>query len=117
MTLLFDVIAQVAALVLRLVFALVAAGLALGVLLVGLVAVLFMLLRALLTGRKPMPYLVWQRYRETSRASRARWTGRARRHATPADDVTDVEASPLHPPPRLGDADITDVQPRDLPPH
>ncbi len=127
MTLLFDLIGQVAALLLRLMFTLVAAAFALGVLLIGLVVVLFMLLRALLTGRKPMPFMVWQRYREASRASRARWTNRARSPwAQPAadDDVTDVDASPVHPStqparPRLAPADtneITDVQARDIPP-
>jgi hypothetical protein len=56
----------------------------LSLLFAGLLAVVFMLLRALLTGRKPAPVMVWQRYREASRASSAaRWTEPRRDRSRP----------------------------------
>jgi hypothetical protein len=74
MSLITDFVGRIVALALRLVFGLAAAVFALSLLFAGLLAVVFMVLRALLTGRKPAPVMVWQRYREASRASSARWT-------------------------------------------
>ncbi len=105
MSLISDFIGRVVSLALRLVFGLAAAVFAVSLLFAGLVAVVFMLLRALLTGRKPAPVMVWQRYREASKASSARWTNRATSPATPA-------ARGARPTP----ADVVDVTPRDIPP-
>jgi hypothetical protein len=49
--------------------------------------------------------MVWQRYREASRASSTRWTGRATPAVTPA--AMGVRSTP---------ADVVDVTPRDIPP-
>ena len=105
MSLISDFIGGLVSLALRLVFGLAAAVFALSLLFAGLLAVVFMLLRALLTGRKPAPIMVWQRYRDASRASSARWTGRAASAANPA--AKGVRAVP---------ADVVDVTPRDIPP-
>jgi hypothetical protein len=105
MSLISDFIGRIVSLALRLVFGLAAAVFALSLLFAGLVAVVFMLLRALLTGRRPAPVMVWQHYREASRASSARWTSRS---ATAADPVAKgVRAVP---------ADVVDVTPRDITP-
>jgi ornithine cyclodeaminase/alanine dehydrogenase-like protein (mu-crystallin family) len=105
MLLISDFIGRVVSLALRLVFGLAAAVFAVSLLFAGLVAVAFMLLRALLTGRKPAPVMVWQRYREASRASSARWTARA----TPSDTPAQKGA-------RAVPADVVDVIPRDITP-
>lgn len=105
MSLISDFIVRIASFALRLVFGLAAAVFAVSLLVAGLVAVVFMLLRALLTGHKPAPVMVWQRYREASRASSARWTDRATPSATPA--ARGVRSTP---------ADVVDVTPRDIPP-
>ena len=105
MSLIFDLVGRIVSLVLRLVFGLAAAVFALSLLFAGLLAVVFMLLRALLTGRKPAPVMVWQRYRQASQASRARWTNRAAPAAAPS-------AKGLRPAP----ADVVDVTPRDVTP-
>jgi hypothetical protein len=103
MSLISDFIGSLVSLALRLVFGLAAAVFALSLLFAGLLAVVFMLLRALITGRKPAPFMVWQRYRDASRASSARWTGRA---------ATDPAAKGV----RAVPADVVDVIPRDIPP-
>ncbi len=103
MVLITDFVARIVSMALRLVFGLAAVVFALSLLFAGLLAVVFMLLRALLTGRKPAPVMVWQRYREASRASTARWTSRA---------VADPAAKGV----RAVPADVVDVTPRDIPP-
>jgi ornithine cyclodeaminase/alanine dehydrogenase-like protein (mu-crystallin family) len=105
MSLITDLVGRLVSLALRLVLGLAAAVFALSLLFAGLVALAFMLLRALLTGRKPAPVMVWQRYREASRASSTRWTGRATPAVTPA--AMGVRSTP---------ADVVDVTPRDIPP-
>jgi len=105
MSLITDFVGRIVALALRLVFGLAAAVFALSLLLAGLLAVVFMLLRALLTGRKPAPVMVWQRYREASKASSARWTNRVPPTAGPV-------ARGVRPEP----ADVVDVTPRDITP-
>lgn len=99
MSLISDFAGRAIALLLRLVLALAAAVFAISLLLAGLVAVVFMLLRALLTGRKPAPVMVWQRYRQ---ASASRWT---RRSSAEGRDG-----------PRAAVADVVDVEARDIPP-
>ncbi len=105
MALITDFVGRIVALALRLVFGLAAVVFALSLLFAGLLAVVFMVLRALLTGRRPAPIMVWQRYREASRASSARWTSRAATAAEPA--AKGGRAVP---------ADVVDVIPRDIPP-
>jgi hypothetical protein len=105
MSLISDFIGRIASFALRLVFGLAAAVFALSLLFAGLLAVAFMLLRALLTGRKPAPVMVWQRYREASRASSARWTDRA----TPSDTLAQKGV-------RTVPEDVVDVIPRDVTP-
>ena len=95
MSLIAEFASQIVSLALRLVFGLFALVFALSLLVAGVIAVFFMLLRSLLTGRRPAPFVVWQRYREASKASAERWTRRApgapRGAVRPtADDVTDV---------------------------
>jgi hypothetical protein len=105
MSLITDFVARIVSMALRLVFGLAAAVFALSLLFAGLLAVVFMVLRALLTGRKPAPVMVWQRYREASRASSARWTDRA----MPSDTRAQKGA-------RVVPADVVDVVPRDITP-
>jgi len=113
MTALFDLIALVFSTVLRLAFYALAAAAALGVMLLGVLVVLWVLLRALFTGRKPMPWLIWQQYRSAARGAKSRWTQRAtpgterpasHYGSTPDDEVVDVQARELPtghlPPPR-----------------
>ena len=106
MSLISEIPGRLVSLVLRLVFGLAAAIFAVSLLAAGLIAVLFMLLRALLTGQKPAPVMVWQRYRAASQASSARWSRPAEPGATAP--VKGLRAAP---------ADVTDVTPRDVPPH
>ena len=109
MSTLFELIARLIALLLRLSFYALAAVAAFGILLVGVLTLVWVVLRALLTGRKPMPWLIWQQYRSAAGQTRSRWQARAgqgtegRPRATGADDVVDVEARelpPHHLPPR-----------------
>jgi hypothetical protein len=100
MSLISDFIGRAISLLLRLALALAAAVVAISLLLAGMVAVVFMLLRALLTGRKPAPVMVWQRYRQ---ASASRWTQRAASEGG-------------HGRPRAAVADVVDVEARDIPP-
>ena len=101
MALISDFFGGVALLVLRLLFALAAAVFAVSLLLAGLLTVVFVLLRALLTGRKPAAFVVWQRFRQA-----ASWTPRTRPGAAPsgpgarvvpADDVVDVPSRDVTP--------------------
>jgi hypothetical protein len=105
MSLITDFVGRLVSLALRLFFGLAAVVFALSLLLAGLVALAFILLRALLTGRKPAPFMVWQRYRAASKASSAHWTNHATSAATPV-------ARGARPTP----ADVVDVTPRDIPP-
>ena len=94
MSVIAEFASQIVTLALRLVFGLFALIFALSLLVAGLIAVFFMLLRSLLTGQRPAPVMVWQRYRAASQASAERWTRRApgaseRRRPAPGD-VTDV---------------------------
>jgi hypothetical protein len=82
-----------------------AAVFTLSLLLAAVVMLLFSVLGALLTGRKPAPVMVWQRYREASQASKARWTARATSGAN-------ALRTGHRPPP----ADVVDVTPRDVTP-
>lgn len=112
MSLIADMASQIVSLALRLVFGLFALVFALSLLVAGLIAVFFMLLRSLLTGRKPAPVMVWQRYRDASRASSERWTSRTKSPGRPGTSgtLTAGGASPAS-------ADVEDVTPRDIPPH
>ena len=81
--------------VLSLVLGLGLALLALSLLLAALVAVLGMTLWALVTGRKPAPVMVFQRFRQASqRYAGGTWAGRQGRPAAPGRDldVVDVQA-------------------------
>ena len=101
MSVIADFAGQIVNLALRLVFGLFALVFALSLLVAGLIAVFFMLLRALLTGQRPAPVMVWQRYRAASQASAERWTRRApgaQERLRPAPgDVTDVVAKDVTP--------------------
>jgi hypothetical protein len=103
-----DFLGSLIALLLRLIFALAAVVLAVSLLLAGLVAVAFMLLRALLTGQRPAPVVLWQRYRAASQASAARWTRRPG-SSTPGNRPPQPGMRPLP-------ADVVDVPSRDIPP-
>lgn len=103
-----DFLGSLIALLLRLIFALAAVVLAVSLLLAGLVAVAFMLLRALLTGQRPAPVVLWQRYRAASQASAARWTRRPGSN-TPGNRPPQPGMRPLP-------ADVVDVPSRDIPP-
>ena len=106
MALISDFLGSLTALLLRLAFALAAVVFAVSLLLAGLVAVAFMLLRALLTGQKPAPVVLWQRVRAASQASSARWT---RRPPGPGNPPSQPGVRPLP-------ADVVDVPSRDIPP-
>ena len=101
MSVIADFAGQIVILALRLVFGLFALVFALSLLVAGLIAVLFMLLRSLLTGQRPAPVMVWRRYRAASQASAERWTRRApgaqERLRPAAGDVTDVVAKDVTP--------------------
>jgi hypothetical protein len=112
MSLISDMANQLVSWVLRLVFGLFALAFALSLLAAGLIAVFFMLLRSLLTGRKPAPVMVWQRYRDASRASSERWTNRTKPPGTPGPS-----GAPTARGARPASADVEDVTPRDIPPH
>ena len=106
MALISDFLGSLTALLLRLAFALAAVVFAVSLLLAGLVVVAFMLLRALLTGQKPAPVVLWQRFRKASQASAARWT---RRPASPGNPPSQPGVRPLP-------ADVVDVPSRDISP-
>lgn len=81
--------------VLSLILGLGLALLALSLLLAALVAVLGMTLWALVTGRKPAPVMVFQRFRQASqRYAGGSWSGQAGRPAATGRDldVVDVQA-------------------------
>lgn len=85
--------------VLGLLLGLSLAVLALSLLLAALVVVLGMTLWALVTGRKPAPVMVFQRFREASqRYTGGAWASRA---GTPASSVRDL--------------DVVDVQAHEVP--
>ena len=78
--------------ILKVTLALFAAIFAVSLLLAALVVVVFSLIKALLTGRKPAPAMVFGRFQKFS--PEGMWPGRpARKDATPGTGaVVDVEA-------------------------
>lgn len=96
MSLISDILGRLAGLLLRVALALAGALFAASLLAAGLLVMLFLLLRALLTGRKPAAMTAWQHYRQAARQARQ----------APAA---------FHPRRPGGDADVVDVQARDIP--
>lgn len=99
MSLISDLLGRFAGLLLRM--ALVLAGLvfAASLLVAGAIVMLFLLLRALLTGRKPAAMAAWQHYRQAAAQARQAPSFRSR-HAAHRRDT---------------EADVVDVQARDIP--
>lgn len=100
---LFDFFARVVRGVLKLALGVMALAFVLSLLLATLVVVLGISLWALITGRKPAPLVVFNRFRETSqRYTQGVWPGRG--PAQPMGDVVDVQAHevPNAPAPRSG---------------
>lgn len=95
MSLISDILGRLAGLLLRLALALAGALFAASLLAAGLLVMLFLLLRALLTGRKPAAMAAWQHYRQAARQAR--------------------QAPAFHPRRPDRDADVVDVQARDIP--
>ena len=79
-------------LLLRIAMFVVAACLAVALLCVGLVVLAFVLLRALLTGRKPQVYTTFARFQQTSQQFNAGlWRTRPRGDGNAADGGTVIE--------------------------
>lgn len=88
---LFDFFARLVRGVFRLVLGVAALVFVLSLLLASLVLVLGVSLWALITGRKPAPFVVFNRFRQTSqRYTQGVWPGRG--PARPMGDVVDVQA-------------------------
>ena len=88
---LFDFFARLVRGVLKLVLGVAALVFVLSLLLATLVAVLGMSLWALITGRKPSPFVVFNRFRQTSqRYTQGAWPSRS--PVQPMGDVVDVQA-------------------------
>lgn len=88
--------------VLKLVLGLALIVFVLSLLLAALVVVLGVSLWALVTGRKPAPVMVFNRFRQTSRRyTEGVWPGRAGT-GRPMDDVVDVQAREVSGPPAGG---------------
>jgi hypothetical protein len=95
-----NLVSQVVSAVLRAVFKLTLAAAALvfigSLLIVALLSIVFVLLKALLTGRKPAFVTTFQRFQQASQQfKRGEWPGRAGPgFARPApEDVVDVQAN------------------------
>lgn len=89
----------------RLALGLAALVFVLSLLLAALVLVLGMSLWALVTGRKPAPFVVFNRFRQTSqRYTQGVWPARGPGAARPMGEVVDVQAHevPEAPAPRSG---------------
>ncbi len=87
----FDFFARLVRGILKLVLGVAALVFVLSLLLATLVLVLGMSLWALITGRKPAPFVVFNRFRQTSqRYTQGVWPGRG--PARPMGDVVDVQA-------------------------
>jgi hypothetical protein len=115
MSLIADMASRIVSLALRLALGLFALVFALSLMVAGLIAVFFMLLRSLLTGRKSAPVMVWQRYRDASRANSGRWTNRTNRTTPPGTPGT--AGTPTARGARPASTDVQDVTPRDITPH
>lgn len=88
---LFDFFARLVRGMLKLVLGVAALVIVLCLLLTTLVVVLGMSLWALITGRKPTPFVVFNRVRQTSqRYTQGVWSGRS--PGQPVGDVVDVQA-------------------------
>ena len=88
---LFDFFARLVRGILKLALGVAALVFVLSLLLATLVVVLGMSLWALITGRKPAPFVVFNRFRQTSqRYTQGVWPGRG--PAQPMGDVVDVQA-------------------------
>ncbi len=112
MSLIADMASRIVSLALRLALGLFALVFALSLMVAGLIAVFFMLLRSLLTGRKSAPVMVWQRYRDASRANSGRWTNRTTPPGTPGTAGTPTARGA-----RPASTDVQDVTPRNITPH
>jgi hypothetical protein len=100
---LFDFFARLVRGVLKLVLGVAALVFVLSLLLATLVVVLGVSLWALITGRKPAPFVVFNHFRQTSqRYTQGVWPGRG--PVRPTGDVVDVQAHevPDAPAPRSG---------------
>lgn len=100
---LFDFFARLVRGILKLVLGVAALVFVLSLLLATLVVVLGVSLWALVTGRKPAPFVVFNRFRQTSqRYTQGVWPGRG--PVRPMGDVVDVQAHevPDAPAPRSG---------------
>ena len=76
-------------------FVALAVAFMLGLLLLALLSIVFVLLKALLTGRKPAFVTTFQRFQQASQQfQQGRWSGRAEGGFAPpaAQDVVDVQA-------------------------
>lgn len=105
---LFDFFARLVRGVLKLVLGVAALVFVLSLLLATLVVVLGVSLWALITGRKPTPFVVYNRFRQTSqRYTQGVWPGRGPGTAPPMGDVVDVQAHEVPDAP---------AAPRDVPP-
>jgi hypothetical protein len=90
---LFDFFARLVRGVLKLVLGVAALVFVLSLLLATLVVVLGVSLWALITGRKPAPFVVFNRFRQTSqRYTQGVWPGRGPGAVQPMGDVVDVQA-------------------------
>jgi len=99
MNALTDIVGRLLRGLLRFLLALAGLVFLASLMLAGLIAVALLSLWALLTGRKPAPVMVFQRFRQTS-ARYGTWSGPGR---STGDDVVDVQAQevPEHPAPRV----------------
>ena len=112
-----DLVSSLLRFVLKLVLGLMAAVLAVSLLAAALVVLAFALLKALITGKKPAPAMVFSRFR--GYAPQGMWPGKGK----PAGEVVDVDVrevhdvldgtptQPTHTPPALRrtSSDVTDV--------
>lgn len=84
---------------LKLVIAVFAAALAVGLLLVALVVLALSLLKSLITGRKPVPAMVFGRFQKFS--PQGMWPGQTPRADAGKGDIVDVEVREIRDEQRL----------------
>jgi len=105
MNVLTDSVGRLVRGLLRILLALAGLVFLVSLLLAGVIAVALLSLWSLLTGRKPAPVMVFQRFRQTSaRYGPNAWPGAGR---AASGDVVDVQAQevPESPPPRVDSPD------------
>ena len=96
MSLISDALGRLAGLLLRVALTLAGLVFAASLLVAGAIVMLFLLLRALLTGRKPAAMAAWQHYRQAADQARQAPAFRSRHAARTGPgsepDVVDVQA-------------------------